>query len=41
MDFNNNGIDDLLKFEMFNDDSDGYSFKRRKIPLKSKQAQIC
>ena len=27
MDFNNNGIDDLLEFEMFNDDSDGYSFK--------------
>lgn len=31
MDFNNNGIDDLLEFEMFNDDSDSYSFKRRNI----------
>lgn len=29
MDFNNNGIDDLLEFEMFNDDSEDYSFKRR------------
>lgn len=31
MDFNNNGLDDLLEFEMFNDDSDDYSFKRRNI----------
>ena len=29
MDFNNNGLDDLLEFEMFNDDSEDYSFKRR------------
>lgn len=31
MDFSNNGLDDLLEFEMFNDDSDDYSFKRRNI----------
>ncbi len=30
MDFNN-GLDDLLEFEMFNDDNDSYSFKRRNI----------
>ena len=29
MDFKNNGLDDLLGFEMFNDDSDGYPFKCR------------
>lgn len=32
MDFNNNGLDDLLEFEMFNDDSDEYAFKRRDPP---------
>jgi hypothetical protein len=32
MDFNNNGLDDFLEFEMFNDDSDDYSFKRRNSP---------
>ena len=31
MDLNNNGLDDLLEFEIFNDDSDDYSFKRRNI----------
>lgn len=31
MDFNNNGLDDLLEFEMFNDDSDDYSFQRWNI----------
>ena len=32
MDFNNNGLDDFLEFEMFNDDSDDYAFKRRDPP---------
>ena len=32
MDFNNNGLDDLLEFEVFNDDSNDYCFKRRNSP---------